>query len=163
MCTLLSPILWYFFSMMVLTGSSSLNVMKQKPLLLFVLFSMGSSMDSTCSGDHMTILSVKRQSGDSVLLAELQKWPKLHVQKYVLRFTSPKAPKYSLTFSSGVSGERPPTKIFFTGSLPFIALAFLGSMTLPLSLCSFCVATLGMRKQQFKHYKFTSLFSGFIK
>lgn len=54
-CTLLSPILWYFFSMMVLTGSSSLNVMKQKPLLLFVLFSIGSSMDSTWSFDHITI------------------------------------------------------------------------------------------------------------
>ncbi len=48
-CTLLSPILWYFFSMILLTGSSSLNVMKQKPLRLFVLFSMGSSIDSTCS------------------------------------------------------------------------------------------------------------------
>lgn len=54
-CTLLSPILWYFFSMMVLTGSSSLNVMKQKPLLLFVLFSMGSSIDSTCSDHHNRI------------------------------------------------------------------------------------------------------------
>jgi len=55
--------------------------------------------------------------------------------------TSPKEPKYSLTFSSGVSGERPPTKIFFTGSLLFMALAFLGSMTFPLSLCSLCVTT----------------------
>lgn len=48
-CTLLRPILWYFFSMMLFTGSSSLNVMKQNPLLLFVLFSMGSSIDSTWS------------------------------------------------------------------------------------------------------------------
>lgn len=48
--TLLSPILWNFFSIMHFTGSSSLNVMKQKPLLLFVLVSMGSSIDSTCSG-----------------------------------------------------------------------------------------------------------------
>lgn len=56
-------------------------------------------------------------------------------------YTSPKASKYSLIFSSGVSGERPPTNIFFTGSLDFMALALLGSITFPLSLCSFCVIT----------------------
>lgn len=45
--TLLSPILWYFFSMIIFTGSSSWKVMKQKPRRLFVLVSIGSSMDST--------------------------------------------------------------------------------------------------------------------
>lgn len=57
--TLLRPMLWYFFSMMLLTGSSSLNVMKQKPLLLFVLFSMGSSIDSTCS-HHQCVKNIKQ-------------------------------------------------------------------------------------------------------
>lgn len=79
-CTLLSPMLWYFFSMIVLTGSSSLNVMKQKPLLLLVLFSIGSSMDSTCSSDQITIRSIKCQSDYAVLLAKMQKRPKLHLK-----------------------------------------------------------------------------------
>lgn len=86
-CTLLSPILWYFFSMMVLTGSSSLNVMKQNPLLLFVLFSMGSSMDSTCSGNHITIPSVKRQSLCVAGLMAKATSPGLHIDSYLSKCT----------------------------------------------------------------------------
>lgn len=54
--------------------------------------------------------------------------------------TSPKVPKYSSMTSFEVSGLSPPTKIFFTGSF-FIAMAFLGSICLPSSLCSFCSRT----------------------
>lgn len=54
--------------------------------------------------------------------------------------TSPKVPKYSWITSFEVSGLRPPTKIFLTGSF-FMAMAFLGSMTRPSSLCSFCSKT----------------------
>lgn len=55
--------------------------------------------------------------------------------------TSPKVPKYSWMTSFEVSGLRPPTKTFLTGSF-FIAKAFLGSITLPSNLCSFCARTL---------------------
>lgn len=55
--------------------------------------------------------------------------------------TSPKVPKYSWMTSFEVSGFRPPTKIFLTGSF-FMAMAFLGSITLPSNLCSFCSRTL---------------------
>lgn len=55
---------------------------------------------------------------------------------------SPKAPKYSLICSSEVSGLNPPTKTFFGGSFPFKALALLGSINLPSSLCSFNSKTL---------------------
>lgn len=44
------------------------------------------------------------------------------------------------------SGLRPPTKIFFTGSF-FMAMAFLGSMTRPSSLCSFWSRTCSNRKE----------------
>lgn len=54
--------------------------------------------------------------------------------------TSPKAPKYSLMASSVASGFRPPTKIFLAGSF-FIAIALLGSIWRPSSLCSFCSST----------------------
>lgn len=54
--------------------------------------------------------------------------------------TSPNVPKYSWMTSFEVSGLRPPTKIFLIGSF-FIANAFLGSITLPSSLCSFCART----------------------
>lgn len=60
--------------------------------------------------------------------------------------TSPNSPKYSLIFSSVASGFRPPTKIFFTGSF-FMAMAFLGSMTRPSSLCSFWSRTCSNRKE----------------
>lgn len=137
--------LWNFFSMMHFTGSSSLNVMKQKPLLLFVLVSMGSSIDSTCSRWQYIWIIWQLSCGVCYISAQtshkatlLNEWKH---SKQTNIGTSPKAPKYSLTFSSGVSGERPPTKIFFTGSFPFMALAFLGSITFPLSLCSFCEAT----------------------
>lgn len=55
-------------------------------------------------------------------------------------FTSPKAPKYSSITSLAVSGLRPPTKIFLTGSF-FIAMAFLGSICRPSNRCSFCSRT----------------------
>lgn len=55
---------------------------------------------------------------------------------------SPKAPKYSLICSSEVSGLNPPTKTFLGGSFPFKALALLGSINLPSSLCSFSSKTL---------------------
>lgn len=42
--------------------------------------------------------------------------------------------------SSVASGFNPPTKIFLTGSF-FMAIAFLGSMGRPSSLCSFCSST----------------------
>ena len=54
---------------------------------------------------------------------------------------SPKAPKYSLICSSKVSGLNLPTKTFFGGSFPFEALAGLGSINLPSSLCSFSSKT----------------------
>lgn len=59
--------------------------------------------------------------------------------------TSPKAPKYSRIFSSVVSGLRPPTNIFLTGSF-FIAIAFLGSICLPSNRCSFCCNTCNPQK-----------------
>lgn len=62
--------------------------------------------------------------------------------------TSPKAPKYSSMTSFAVSGLRPPTKIFLTGSF-FIAKALLGSITLPSSLCSFCASTFEQTAQKF--------------
>lgn len=46
--------LWNFFSIIFLTGSSSLNVMKTNPLLLFVFGSIGSSMVSIWN--KMTLL-----------------------------------------------------------------------------------------------------------
>lgn len=57
-----------------------------------------------------------------------------------MKLTSPKAPKYSLMASSVASGFNPPTKIFLAGSF-FMAIAFLGSMGRPSSLCSFCSST----------------------
>ena len=63
---MLRPMLWYFFSMICFTVSSSLNVMKQKPLRLLVLFSIGSSTASTCF-DVTTAATLQRQE---VLLTE---------------------------------------------------------------------------------------------
>lgn len=68
--------------------------------------------------------------------------------------TSPKVPKYSWMTSFEVSGLRPPTKIFLTGSF-FMAMAFFGSITLPSSLCSFCSRT--FLEQKHKTFKFASL------
>lgn len=59
--------------------------------------------------------------------------------------TSPKAPKYSLIASSVASGFNPPTKIFLAGSF-FIAIALLGSIWRPSSLCSFCSSTYRKKK-----------------
>lgn len=61
----------------------------------------------------------------------------LTVHSFCHSLTSPKAPKYSLISSSGVSGLRPPTNTFLGGSFPFMALALLGSISFPSSLCSF--------------------------
>lgn len=56
---------------------------------------------------------------------------------FLTLLTSPKAPKYSRIWSSEVSGLKPPTKTFLGGSLPWIALALLGSISFPSNLCSF--------------------------
>lgn len=57
-----------------------------------------------------------------------------------LCLTSPKVPKYSSMTSFEVSGLRPPTKIFLTGSF-LMAIALFGSICRPSSLCSFCSRT----------------------
>lgn len=144
--------LWYFFSIILFTGSSSLKVMKQNPRLLFVLFSIGNSIDSTWQQIHqIPTISLKSKHRHDIKcnnavgrLWTIQTKQSEQKSAGIWRsslHTSPKAWKYSLIFSSGVSGEMPPTKIFFTGSLDFMAFAFLGSITFPLSLCSFCWIT----------------------
>lgn len=55
--------------------------------------------------------------------------------------------------SSVASGINPPTKIFLTGSF-FMAIALLGSIKRPSSLCSFCSSTCGQVKMtQISHLR----------
>lgn len=127
--TLLPPTVWYFFSIAFLTAASSLYVMNTNPLLFSVFGSCGSSIFSIYKrGENAFYASI-------FILVCL--WRNAIVHQ---KTTSPKAPKYSSMTSFAVSGLRPPTKIFLTGSF-FIAKALLGSITLPSSLCSFCAST----------------------
>lgn len=131
--TLLPQTLWYFFSRIFLMADSSLKVMKTKPLLLFVFGSIGSSIVSICKHHNRYSINKCQKTQINVLCS------------IDVKLTSPKAPKYSRTFSSVVSGLRPPTKIFLTSSF-FIAMALLGSICRPSSLCSFCSSTLQMKR-----------------
>lgn len=128
--TLLPPTVWYFFSIAFLTAASSLYVMNTNPLLFSVFGSCGSSIFSIYKrGENAFYTSI-------FIPVCLWRNATVHQKKT----TSPKAPKYSSMTSFAVSGLRPPTKIFLTGSF-FIAKALLGSITLPSSLCSFCAST----------------------
>lgn len=158
-CTLLSPMLWYFFSMMVLTGSSSLNVMKQKPRLLFVLFSMGSSMDSTWSYDHITIHSVKRRPGNSVQRGRIKKkhpWG-LYFENYLSKGT-----KILSDFLLGGIRWETTNKNLLHWLLALHCLGFFGindfAIEFMFLLCS------NLRKKwgrQLNRCQFTALFAGF--
>lgn len=137
--------------MIFFTGSSSLNVMKQKPRLLLVLLSMGSSMAST-----WRIWIIKWKNKNKIKSYVYKSMPVQlillsinvqSIQSQSKKYTSPNVPKYSLIFSSGVSGDKPPTNIFFTGSFVFIAFALFGSITLPFNLCSFCSITCSRNNQ----------------
>lgn len=72
-----------------------------------------------------------------------------------VKLTSPNAPKYSLMVSSLASGFNPPTKIFLTGSF-FMAIALLGSIKRPSSLCSFCCSTCGSIRDNESHSQQTA-------
>ena len=95
----------------------------------------------------LTVASMQVAFGGCFLLLNLWRQNKFYKYKqFISPHTSPKPPKYSLIFSSGVSGDKPPTKIFLMGSFVFIALALFGSMTFPFSLCSFWSMTCGKLK-----------------
>ncbi len=102
--------------------------MNTKPLLLFVFGSIGSSIVSIYKRHNRYSINKNQKTKTNVFILNR------------LKLTSPKAPKYSRIFSSVVSGLRPPTKIFLAGSF-FMAMALLGSICRPSSLCSFCSST----------------------
>lgn len=102
----------------------------------------------------LTVASMQAACGGCFLLINLWRQNKFHKYKqFVSPHTSPKPPKYSRIFSSGVSGDKPPTKIFLTGSFVFMALALFGSMTFPFSLCSFWSMTWGKWKHNLTQFK----------
>lgn len=133
--TLLPSTVWNFFSKHFLALASSLYVMKINPLLFFDLGSSGRSMFS------IYIETIIKSDPFMERKQELHDW--VFVKSVTL--TSPNAPKYSLMVSSVASGFNPPTKIFLTGSF-FMAIALLGSIKRPSSLCSFCCSTWGLRQ-----------------
>lgn len=139
--TLLPWMLWNFFSRHFLTLEASLNVMKMNPLLFLVLWSVGSSAVSiwreSLELDFRVVYS-RSVTKEHCAKGNFESSPSFQ-KKCTTTPTSPNVSKYSLIVSSVASGFRPPTKIF-TGSF-FIAIAFLGSIERPSSLCSFCSRT----------------------
>lgn len=120
-------------------GTSSPKLSWREPLLYTWWIQIPASFLSLGLGEAQLSRSEtnEKQTWDISIIAILS----VSIQaKLCEQLTSPKVPKYSWMTSFEVSGLRPPTKIFLTGSF-FMAMAFLGSICRPSNLCSFCSRT----------------------
>lgn len=93
----------------------------------------------------INFFNLKQTATGSIIISHLY-----HCLEYLHSFakyliTLPYWPKCFLISSSGVSGSNPPTKTFFTGSLPPRAFALFGSMFLP---CNVCVCSFTTYKEK---------------